>query len=105
MRSAWQLRRWLAREVLGKTLRKPPAKERRGPVRDPAYRTWLRTLACCACGIEGQSECAHTGDHGLSQKAADAQCIPLCAECHTRGPLAYHRLGRVAFERARGLAA
>ena len=37
MNSGFQLRKYLAREVLGKTLRKPPAKERRGPVRDAAY--------------------------------------------------------------------
>jgi hypothetical protein len=25
--------------------------------------------------------------------------VPLCSDCHTRGPLAYHRIGKRAFER------
>ena len=102
MKSGFQLRKWLAREVLGKTLRKPPAKERRGPVRDAAYLSWIRTLPCTACGIEGRSEAAHTGrDGGLSQKASDLSCVPLCADCHTMRPDSYHRIdgGRRAFER------
>jgi hypothetical protein len=103
MRFGFELRRFLTREVLGKTLRKPPAKERRGPERSTAYRAWIRTLPCAACGIEGRSEAAHTGAHGLGQKAPDAQAIPLCSDCHTRGPQSYHRLGRAAFECAHGL--
>jgi hypothetical protein len=98
-----QLRKYLAREVLGKTLRRPPAKERRGPVRDEAYLGWIRTLTCVACQREGPSEAAHTGDHGLGQKAPDTDAIPLCAACHRTGQQAYHRLGRAAFERAYGV--
>jgi hypothetical protein len=26
-------------------------------------------------------------------------CVPLCSDCYTRGPLAYHRIGKRAFER------
>ena len=100
MLTNFQLRKWLAREVLGKTLRKPPAKERRGPVRDAGYLQWIRTLTCVACQSEGRSEAAHTADHGLGQKAPDTDAIPLCAVCHRTGPQAYHRLGRAAFERA-----
>ena len=88
--------------MLGKTLRKSPAKERRGPVRDAAYLNWIRTLPCTACGIEGRSEAAHTGrDGGLSRKASDLSCVPLCADCHTMRPDSYHRIdgGRRAFER------
>lgn len=55
MKSGFPLRKWLARELLVKTLRKPPVKERRGPVRDAAYLRWIRTLPCTACGIEGRS--------------------------------------------------
>ena len=102
MKSGLQLRKWLAREVLGKTLRKPLAKERRGPLRDAAYLRWIRTLPCTTCGIEGRSEAAHTGrDGGLSQKASDLSCVPLCAGCHTIRPDSYHRIdgGRRAFER------
>jgi hypothetical protein len=42
-------------------------------------------------------------DGGMSQKASDCSCVPLCSDCHTRGPLAYHRIGKRAFERSQGL--
>ena len=77
-----------------------PGPPRKGPARDEEYKAWIRTLACCACGVEGLSEAAHTGtDGGMSMKASDYSCIPLCADCHTRGALAYHRIGKHAFER------
>jgi hypothetical protein len=77
---------------------------RKGPARDEDYKAWIRTLDCCACGVEGRSEAAHTGtDGGLSMKASDYSCVPLCADCHTQASQAYHRLGRRAFERSRGL--
>jgi hypothetical protein len=77
---------------------------RKGPARDEDYKEWIRTLACCACGIEGRSEAAHTGtDGGMSTKASDYSCVPLCPGCHTQAPGAYHRVGKRAFERARGL--
>ena len=81
-----------------------PGPPRKGPARDEEYKAWIRTLACCACGVSGRSEAAHTGtDGGMSMKASDYSCVPLCAECHTRGPMAYHRIGKRAFERVHGL--
>ena len=35
----------------------------------------------------------------MSMKASDYSCVPLCADCHTMGAAAYHRLGKVAFEK------
>jgi hypothetical protein len=35
--------------------------------------------------------------------ASDYSCVPLCADCHSRGPLAYRRIGKRAFERVRAL--
>jgi phage terminase large subunit GpA-like protein len=98
-----QLERYLAREVLGREIpRKPPASERRGPARDADYRRWVRTLPCLACHSRQSIEAAHTGqDGGMSMKASDYSCIPLCSNCHTQGPQSYHRIGRAAFERAR----
>ena len=106
-----QLEAYLAYVVLG---RKLPQRERigprsgpprKGPARDEGYKDWIRTLACCACGVEGRSEAAHTGtDGGMSMKASDYSCVPLCAECHTQAPGAYHRIGKRAFERRIGLA-
>jgi len=36
-------------------------------------------------------------------KASDYSCVPLCSDCHTRGPLAYHRIGKREFERLNAL--
>jgi hypothetical protein len=105
-----QLEAYLAYAVLGRKLPQrgrigPRAgTPRKGPARDEGYKDWVRTLACCACGVEGRSEAAHTGtDGGMSMKASDYSCVPLCADCHTRDPRAYHRIGKREFERSRGL--
>jgi hypothetical protein len=56
-------------------------------------------MPCVACGADGQSEAVHTGtDGGMSQKASDYSGVPLCADCHTQTPSAYHRIGKRAFE-------
>ena len=53
------------------------------PVRDPEYRRFIRSLPCAACGKSRFIDCAHTGPHGLGQKASDLDCIGLCARsCH-----------------------
>ncbi len=100
-----QLESYLAWAIHG---RKPPRRAssstRKGPPRDEAYLAWIREMPCIACGIEGRSEAAHTGqDGGMSMKASDYSCVPLCADCHTQAAGAYHRVGKRAFERARGL--
>jgi hypothetical protein len=100
-----QLRSYLAWAVHG---RKPPRRAsrptRKGPPRDDDYKAWIRTLPCCACGVEGRSEAAHTGtDGGMSMKPSDYSCVPLCSDCHTQAPGAYHRVGKRAFERRHGL--
>jgi hypothetical protein len=79
-------------------------KVRNGPPRDPAYRAWIRTLPCTICGATWRVEAAHTGfDGGMSQKASDYSCVPLCKNCHTSGTNAYHRLGKLKFERHHGI--
>ena len=81
-----------------------PGPQHKGPARDEDYKEWIRTLACCACGVERRSEAAHTGtDGGMSMKASDYSCVPMCPECHTQAPGAYHRIGKRAFEASRGL--
>src|ERR1035438_8866768 len=93
---------WL---VLGRNSeRKPRRKERLGPSRDSCYRAWVRTLPCVACGSRWQSEAAHTGSEGgMSQKASDYSCVPLCRNCHTAGRTAFRRVGKLEFERRYGL--
>jgi len=86
-----------------KPQRRATSPTRRGPPRDPAYLAWIRELPCIACGTEGRSEAAHTGsDGGMSMKASDYSCVPLCADCHTQAPGAYHRIGKRALERTHG---
>ncbi len=89
---------WL---VLGRNVEPQPRRvERRGPSRDPLYRAWIRTLPCASCGSHCLIEAAHTAsDGGMSQKASDYSCVPLCRNCHTGGSNAYHRIGKLEFER------
>ena len=69
------------------------------PARDWKYRAWIRSLPCTSCGLEPAGEAAHTGsDGGMKQKASDYSCVPLCRDCHTLSPHAYHRIGKSAFE-------
>lgn len=110
MLSGKQLEAYLAHAIHGRKLPRSerigprPGPPRKGPARDEEYKDWIRTLACCACGVQGRSEAAHTGtDGGMSMKASDYSCVPLCSDCHTQSPGAYHRIGRCAFERSKGL--
>jgi len=52
------------------------------PVRDPVYLKWIRSLPCIECKSRRQVEAAHTGPHGMSQKASDYSAIPLCRKHH-----------------------
>lgn len=68
------------------------------PVRDEDYKRFIRQLPCLICLKQWGTEAAHTGDHGIGQKASDLSCIPLCVKHHRRAPDSYHKLGRVRFE-------
>src|SRR3954453_20345848 len=100
-RNTYFTRRWLAREILGGDIAlKFRAKDRRGSARDPAYRAWIRTHPCSACGTTQSIECAHTGrGGGMARKASDLSSLPFRSCCDRLGPHAYHRVGRAAFER------
>ena len=87
-----------------KPQRQQERKIRRGPPRDPSYRAWIRTLPCTICGSVWKVEAAHTGcDGGMSMKASDYSCVPLCKNCHTAAKGAYHRIGKFAFKRNYGI--
>src|ERR1051325_8768537 len=92
--------------VLWKTTQEQKARNRvrRGPARDTRYRAWIRTLPCAVCGSKWRVEAAHTGsDGGMSQKASDYSCVPLCRYCHTGRRGAYHQIGKREFERRYGI--
>lgn len=101
MLSNFQLRKYLAKEILGKDIgRKPPGKARREtPERNEPYKQWIRKQPSL---ISNQSPCdaCHTGsDGGMSQKSSDDTCVPLTRAEHQE----YHRIGKAAFERKHGL--
>ena len=59
------------------------------PVRNEAYRRAVASLACCICGIAGQSQAAHGSGagtatcKGMGLKSCDLTCFPACAlRCH-----------------------
>lgn len=62
-------------------------------VRDPKYRAFVRSFPCAVCGRHYGIEAAHTGPHGISQKASDLTCIPLCREDHRE----LHQVGPTRF--------
>jgi hypothetical protein len=108
MKSNQQIKRWLMGEIHGVEIpRKSPRKATSStnkPARNWRYRAWIRSLPCAGCGLEPAGEAAHTGnDGGMSQKPSDWSCIPLCRDCHTLGPQAYHRVGKAAFEVCRNV--
>jgi hypothetical protein len=59
------------------------------PERCRRYLDWLKTLPCAICGAQ-PCDPAHTGPHGLNQKASDFLAIPLCRAHHED----YHRAAR-----------
>lgn len=72
------------------------SKPRRGPLRDPEYRKYLRTLQCAAYNrltCYGEIDPAHTVNNGMGSKGSDASCVPLCRTHHRE-----YDAGRAAFE-------
>jgi hypothetical protein len=96
--------RWLYYKVHDrKAPRRSPRRGRRGPWRSFKYRRFIREHCCCACGSWKFVEAAHTGDHGISSKASDADTIPLCGWCHIGKQGNLHRVGRLRFELEHGI--
>lgn len=52
------------------------------PVRDPEYLRFVKRLPCAVCCKTWGVDPCHTGPHGISQKASDLLCIPLCRVHH-----------------------
>ncbi len=91
-------------------VKKKRSKPRRGPMRDPKYRRWLRQAmgnfcivwisgnvgACCSDALN--PEAAHTQNNGMSSKGPDSSCVPLCRKHHRE-----YDAGRAAFEAKYGI--
>ena len=52
------------------------------PIRNLLYKRWIKRFACIACSGTRDIDPAHTGPHGMSQKACDMGVLPLCRKCH-----------------------
>ena len=63
-------------------IRPGPLYQSAKPVRDPEYRRFIKRLPCVACLKTWWIDPVHTGPHGISQKACDLTCIPLCRLHH-----------------------
>jgi len=85
------------------------AKPRRGPMRSPEYRRWLRTLECVLAWSPSQPtkrgclphqsvDPAHTQNNGMRSKGPDSSCVPLCRNHHRE-----YDAGRKAFEAKYGV--
>jgi hypothetical protein len=88
------LRSWLVYQVHGRRLPTRRRKPRRGPIRLPLYRAWIRHQECCVCESTRNVDPAHIGPHGFWQKAPDTNCAPLCRKHHDE----LHATGRETFE-------
>jgi hypothetical protein len=105
-RGRWKVTRtlrYLRFAVLGITAhpRRAPRKRLgyRGPVRNSAYRLWIRSLPSVVSGC-WPCEAAHTGsDGGTGIKASDLSCVPLADFEHRE----YHQIGKVRFALKYGL--
>jgi len=73
------------------------AKPRRGPLRCPAYRQWLKDRRCSVCPAT-PSDPAHTANNGTGSKGPDSSCAPLCRVHHRE-----YDAGRKKFEAKYGI--
>jgi hypothetical protein len=71
-------------------LPKKRTKPRRGPMRDPGFKKYIRQFFCALLDQENSTGCssfivepAHTQNNGMRSKGSDASCVPLCRKHHT----------------------
>lgn len=58
----------------------------RSRIRDRGYLAFVRSLACCSCGVSGPSDPHHwsaTVRRGVGMKLDDLLTVPLCRACHS----------------------
>jgi len=73
------------------------------PVRDEAYKRFIRSFPCIVCRGTRWIEAAHFGMHGISSKSSDLNTLPVCRQHHRTAPLSYHKLSPAKFALAHNL--
>ena len=97
-----------------KPLKRRRQKPRKGPLRDPKFRAFVRIHPCAACRYalcgcrgkcDGTGECvgvpvdaAHSQNNGMRSKGPDSSCAPLCRKHHRE-----YDSGRTVFEMKYGV--
>ena len=68
------------------------------------YADWIRAKPCCACGVVGFSQAAHTATGGTGRKADAATLVPLCGPHYVPPDFLYngcheqlHRMGALSW--------
>ena len=74
-----------------------------GSAAQPCLRGWVREMPSSDAGSKAGAKLLTPAVIGKSTKSSDYSCVPLCTECHTQAPEAYHRVGRRQFEGMHGL--
>lgn len=104
-----------------KPIKSVRANPRKGPMRDPGYRKYVRISPCIVCSngcgechhinpwpecCLGRGECvgvpvdaAHTENNGMGSKGPDSSCVPLCRKHHQE----QHKIGIDAFNKKYGI--
>jgi hypothetical protein len=61
------------------------------PIRDKAYKRFIKQWPCVGCGATWWIDPMHTGPHALNQKASDLDTLPGCRRCHREFDANPHR--------------
>lgn len=75
----------------------------RNGYKDKARMKAIHQIECSLCRLKNVKQASKTTAHhlhggGMGKKASDLLCMSLCDNHHQKGPNAFHKIGRVAFE-------
>ena len=72
------------RAVMARANVKPKPAPKEGHYENDAWRRAVASLPCVLCGKHGETQAAHPNHigKGMSMKAPDCYCVPLCVACH-----------------------
>ena len=80
-----------------------PEKNLRNGFKDPKRLAAIQDCPCCICYLTKQKQTTKTDAHhfhggGMGKKVSDLRTMAICQNHHTKGPNAFHHIGRVSFE-------